>query len=101
MHVSLIISYQISLIKFLFRTGWSGNKPTSWGSNTYSNKQYYGGGTSWSKPSKMASLSSMTANPSFASKPFKKKSALSTMKKTAMLAGGAYLAYKGTISYFA
>jgi len=75
-------------------TGWSGNKPTSWGSNTYSNKQYYGGGTSWSKPSKMASLSSMTANPSFASKPFKKKSALSTMKKTAMLAGGAYLAYK-------
>ena len=40
----------------------------------------------------------MTANPSFASKPFKKKSALSTMKKTAMLAGGAYLAYKGTIS---
>ena len=39
----------------------------------------------------------MTANPSFASKPFKKKSALSTMKKTAMLAGGAYLAYKGTI----
>jgi len=42
----------------------------------------------------MTSLSSMTANPSFASKPFKKKSALSTMKKTAMLAGGAYLAYK-------
>ena len=79
------------------KTGWSGNKPTSWGPNTYSNKQYYGGGTSWSKSSKMAPLSSMTANPSFASKPFKKKSELSTMKKTAMLAGGAYLAYKGTI----
>ena len=80
------------------KTGWSGNKPTSWGSNTYSNKQYYGGGTSWSKSSKIAPLSSMTANPSFASKPFKKKSALSTMKKTAMLAGGAYLTYKETIS---
>ena len=80
------------------KTGWSGNKPTSWGSNTYSNKQYYGGGTSWSKSSKMAPLSSMTANPSFASKPFKKKSALSTMKKTAMPAGGAYLTYKETIS---
>ena len=94
------MTHQKSIHKNHFRTGWSGNKPTSWGSNTYSNKQYYGGGTSWSKPSKMASLSSMIANPSFASKPFKKKSALSTMKKTAMLAGGAYLAYKGTISNY-
>ena len=45
-------------------SGWKGGKP-SYGSSSYStykNKQYFGGGSKWSKPSSKPSLSKMTPN---------------------------------------